>query len=295
MEHAIARPRRSLLFVPGSHARAMEKAKKLAADVIIFDLEDGVAGSVKGEARAAVIEALKSTAYGHRERIVRINRIDTREGLDDLMQIAPHAPDGIMLPKVESAEQIAQAASIAQQLGTPQAFALWANVETPLGIIKAAEIAATPECAALVAGTNDLRAGLGLPHSNDRKPLYYALQQLVCAARAYGKHVFDGTYIHFKNDTGLKAECAEGKWLGFDGKTLVHPEQIQAANAAFSPSAEEVKLARATIAEYESILGDDRSVGILDGQMIEELHVRRSLHILQLADTIAKLERLPQK
>lgn len=285
-------PRRSLLFVPGSHARGLEKSKKLPADVLIFDLEDGVAESVKMEARAAVIEALKSKSYGHRERIVRINRLDSREGLDDLMQIAPHAPDGIMLPKVESAEQVAQAASIAQQLGAPESIAFWANVETPLGVLKAGDVAACNECFALVAGTNDLRAGLGLPHSNDRQPLYYALQAIICAARAYGKLAFDGTYIRFDDKKGLQKECEEGKWLGFDGKTLVHPDQIAIANDVYSPHKDELKAARETVQAYEGFLEKDRSVGLVGGQMVEELHVRRALKTLQMAEKLEKVKRL---
>lgn len=287
-----ARPRRSLLFVPGSHLRAMEKAKKLAADVIVFDLEDGVAPTAKAEARNRIREALATRkAYGHRELLVRINPLSTAEGLEDFSALAGAGMDGLMLPKVESARQVDHAASLLSAHGYGH-IPVWANVETPLGVLSAGEIAAHPACAALVAGTNDLRAGLKLTHSTDRQPLMYALQAILCAARAYGKLAFDGTYITFGDPDGLEAECQEGKHLGFDGKTLVHPEQIAITNDVFSPSEEEIADARAIIHQYEDTLAKRQSVGILDGQMIEALHVTRAQEILTLTRSIEKISGL---
>lgn len=288
----IPRPRRSLLFVPGSHARAVEKAKKLAADVIIFDLEDGVAVSAKDEARQRVREALANRkAYGHRELLVRINPLDSAAGLEDFSALAGAGMDGLMLPKVESGRHIDHAASLLSAHGCGD-YGIWANVETPRGVLHAGEIAAHPACRALVAGTNDLRAGLKLTHSTDRTALSYALQAIICAARAYGKLVFDGTYILFDDPDGLEEECVEGKMLGFDGKTLVHPAQIATANDVFSPTEEALSQARAIIHQYEDTLARRQSVDILDGQMIEALHVTRAQEVLALQRAIEKVSGL---
>ncbi len=278
-------PRRSLLFVPGSHERAVAKCPTLACDVIIFDLEDGVADAVKDDARARVMAACAEAAFPHQEKLVRINSIDSAFGRDDLAAVLEADLDALMVPKVESPDDIEAVAALLAAHGKP--LPIWANVETPRGIVQAAAIAEHPACHALVAGTNDLRAGLGLTHSNDRTPLLYALQALVCAARAYDCLVFDGTYITFGDPEGLRAECEHGKMLGFDGKTLVHPEQIAITNEIFSPSAEEIAQAEAVIAQYQDTLAQQQSVDILDGQMIEALHVRRAQATLAL-DTALK-------
>jgi citrate lyase beta subunit len=286
------RPRRSLLFVPGSHARAMEKAKKLPADALIFDLEDGVSAAAKEEARARIRDALKSRkAYGHRELLVRINPLATPEGLEDFSALASAGADGLMLPKVESAAQIDHAASLLAAHGMAK-LPVWANVETPLGVLRAGEIAAHPACCALVAGTNDLRLGLGLSHGADRSPLLFALQSLLIAARAFGRMVFDGTYLHFGDAEGLRAECQEGRLLGFDGKTLVHPEQIGLANEIFSPTEAELRHARAVISRHEETEAAGRSVGLLGNVMIEALHARRAQQVLALHHAIEKIEAL---
>lgn len=283
------RPRRSLLFVPGSHARAMEKARKLAADVIIFDMEDGVAAAAKAEARTRIREALANRRiYGHREVLVRINPLATTAGLEDFSAMAGAGMDGLMLPKVESARQIDHAASLLSAHGFGE-LPLWANVETPLGVMHAGEIAAHPSCVALVAGTNDLRAAMKLPHNNDRFPLHYCLQAILCAARAYGKLAFDGTFIQFDDADGLEAECLEGRRLGFDGKTLIHPEQIAIANETFSPTEEETAEARAVILQYEDALARGQAVDKLDDRMIEELHVKRAHETLALHRAIEKV------
>lgn len=288
----LSRPRRSLLFVPGSHARAMEKAKKLAADVIIFDLEDGVAPGAKEEARGRIRDALANRrSYGHRELLVRINPLATTVGLEDFSALAGAGMDGLMLPKMEAAREVDHAASLLAAHGLGR-VPLWANIETPLGVLQSAKIAAHPACVALVAGTNDLRAALKISHSNDRFPLLYALQTILCAARAYGKLAFDGTFIQFGDMHGLEAECLEGKRLGFDGKTLVHPEQIAIANEVFSPNEEETANARAVILRYENTLARGQAVDILDDRMIEELHVRRAHETLALHRAIEKVSGL---
>ncbi len=292
MSTPIFRPRRSLLFVPGSHVRAVEKARRLSADVIIFDLEDGVAAEAKDEARERICEALTNRRqYGHRELAVRINALSRPEGLEDFAALAGTPMDALMLPKVESAKLVDHAASLLAAHGKAD-IPIWANVETPLGVIHAAEIAAHTACQALIAGTNDLRAGLKLNHTDDRSALHYALQAIVCAARAYDKLVFDGTYITFDNPDGLEAECREGRTIGFDGKTLVHPQQIAAANDVFSPTEEELAHARAVIHRYEKTLQKRQSVDVLDGVMIEELHVTRAQALLTLQKAIKKIEAL---
>ncbi len=282
------RPRRSLLFMPGSNKRALEKARKLSADVVIFDLEDAVSPEEKGLAREQVLDALKSRAYGHRERIVRINHIASREGLDDLTCLASAGADAILLPKVESAEQIAQAASMAAQLGAPDGFTLWATIETPLGVLNAAEIAAHPATKAIVAGTNDLCAGLRIHKTPNREALQYGLSKIVMAARAADKPVFDGTFIQLKDMDGLRNECEQGRILGFDGKTLIHPEQIETANEVFSPSDEEVARARAVIAAFERTQNQNQAVALVAGSMIEALHVRQALDTIRLHEAIEK-------
>lgn len=291
----LLRPRRSLLFMPGSNKRALEKARKLPADVLIFDLEDAVSPEEKVLAREQVLEALKSRAYGHRERVVRINHIASREGLDDLTVLATAGADAILLPKVESEEQIAQAASMAAQLGAPNDFTIWATIETPKGVLNAASIAAHPATKALVAGTNDLCAGLRIHKTAGREALQYALSAIVMAARAYDKPVFDGTYIQLKDMQGLHAECIQGRLLGFDGKTLIHPEQVEITNEVFSPTHEEVSCARAVIAAYERTQAQHQAVTLVAGAMIEALHVRQALDTLKLHESIEKHRILSHK
>lgn len=282
------RPRRSLLFMPGSNKRALEKARKLPADVLIFDLEDAVSPEQKVLAREQVVEALKSRAYGHRERVVRINHIASREGLDDLTMVASAGADAVLLPKVESADQIAQAASMAAQLGASEGFTLWATIETPRGVINAAEIAAHPATKAVVAGTNDLCAGLRVHKTLGREALQYGLSAIIMAARAADKPVFDGTFIQLGDLDGLRGECEQGRMLGFDGKTLIHPEQVDITNDIFSPSDEEVARARAVIAAYERTQAQHQAVALVAGSMIEALHVRQALDTIRLHDAIEK-------
>ncbi len=283
------RPRRSLLFVPANNARAMQKARSLPADVIIFDLEDAVHTQQKQEARESALKALKSKAYGHRERVVRINDINSRDGLDDLIAIAQGGADALLLPKVTNPEQVAQAASMSRQLGASENLAIWANVETPLGVINAAAIAAVPECAALVMGTNDLRACLGISHDTDRTPLLYSLSAVLCAARAYGKLAFDGTFINLGNLSDLESECIEGKKLGFDGKTLIHPEQIDITNQIFTPTKEQLSRAHAMVCAYETAQMQQSVIAVSGGQMVETLHIRQALRTIKLAEAIEKL------
>jgi len=292
---SVCRPRRSLLFMPGSNKRALDKAKKLPADVLIFDLEDAVSPEEKGLAREQVIEALKSRAYGHRERVVRINHIASREGLDDLTVLVNAGADAVLLPKVESEEQIAQAASMASQLGAPEDFTIWATIETPKGVLNAAAIAAHPATKALVAGTNDLCAGLRIHKTPQREALQYALSAIVLAARAFEKPVFDGTFIQLKDAHGLQAECEQGRLLGFDGKTLIHPEQIEITNEVFSPTEDEVTRARAVIAAYERTQAQNQAVALVAGAMIEALHVRQALDVLRLHEAIEKHRILSSK
>lgn len=266
----------------------MEKARKLAADVIIFDLEDGVAANAKQEARARIREALAHRRmYGHRELVVRINPLSTAWGLEDFSALAGAGMDALMLPKVESVREVDHAASLLSAHGCA-GIPVWVNLETPRGVLHAGDIASHPACTALVAGTNDLRAALKLPSNNDRFPLLYALQTILCAARAYSKLAFDGTFIQFDDADALEAECLEGRRLGFDGKTLIHPEQIAIANDVFAPTEEETSTARAVILRYEDTLSKGQAVDRLDDRMIEELHVRRAHETLAMQRAIEK-------
>jgi len=236
---AHARPYRSVLYIPGSKPRALEKAAGLPADAIIFDLEDAVAPEAKEEARGILAETLKATDYGARARIVRVNGADTVWGKADLEAICPLAPDAVLLPKVETAEEIAavKARLDAAGAGSTQ---VWAMMETPLGVFNALAIAKAPGMGGFVMGTNDLAKELGCRSRDDRLPMMFALQQCLMAARAAGIVAIDGVYNAFKDEDGLKAECEQGRDLGFDGKTLIHPAQLEIANTAFAPSEAEI-------------------------------------------------------
>ena len=287
-----ARPYRSVLYIPGSKPRALDKARGLAADAIIFDLEDAVAPDEKTNARATLSAALREGGYTPRARIVRINGAETDWHADDLAAALDMAGDidAILVPKVEQAGQIA---ALAERLdATPGAahVALWAMMETPRGILAAAEIAGAPRMGGFVMGTNDLAKDLGTRFRADRLPLQWALQSCVLAARAAGIVCIDGVYNAFKDEEGLAAECAQGRDLGMDGKTVIHPAQIAIANAAFAPTEEEIDLARRQIAAWEEAVANGQGVAVLDGRIVENLHVATARATLARAEAIATLE-----
>jgi len=276
------RPRRSVLFMPGSNARALEKARTLPADALILDLEDAVAPEAKAEARGGVLAAVRAGGYGRREVIVRVNGPGTPWGADDLTAVARAGVDAVLLPKVESAETVAAAAAAAGP--TP---AIWCMLETPRGILNAPSIAAAPGVAALVMGTSDLGKDLHARPTRDRLPLLTSLELCVLAARAAGITALDGVHLDLDDEDAFAAACRQAADLGFDGKTLIHPRQIATANQVFAPAESDVDWARRVIAAHADAVARGRGVVVLDGRLIEHLHVDDARRVLALADAIA--------
>ena len=286
-----ARPRRSVLFVPGSNARALEKARGLAADVLVFDLEDAVAPAAKPAARAAIAAALGQGGYGRRELALRVNGLATQWGRDDLVAAAKLPLDAVMLPKVESAEAVRRAERMLDDAGAPPRLALWCMLETPLGILHAEAIAAaSPRIAALVMGTADLAKDLRAGETRDRLPLLTALGIGLLAARAYGLAALDGIHADLGDDAGFEAACRQGRALGFDGKSLIHPKTIATANHIFAPAAQDLLWARRVIAAHAEAVAAGSGVTLLDGKLIERLHVEEARRTVALSDAIAALE-----
>lgn len=279
-----ARPYRSVLYIPGSKDRALEKARGLPVDAIIFDLEDAVAPDEKENARATLAAALEQGGYGSRMRIVRINGLDTQWGEADAKAAAGMDCDAVLLPKVESTAQLDALAAL---IGDKP---IWAMMETPRGMLNAAEIAAHPQLTGFVMGTNDLAKELQTRFRADRLPMMAGLGLCLLAAKAEGIVIVDGVYNAFKDADGLKVECDQGRDMGFDGKTLIHPAQVDVANAAFAPSEAEIDLAKRQIAAYEETEASGQGVAVVDGKIVENLHVVTAREILAKADAIAALE-----
>ncbi len=279
-----ARPYRSVLYIPGSKDRALEKARGLPVDAIIFDLEDAVAPDEKENARATLADALTQGGYGSRMRIVRINGLDTQWGEADAKAAASMDCDAVLLPKVESAAQVDALAGL---IGDKP---IWAMMETPRGMLNAAEIAAHPQLTGFVMGTNDLAKELQTRFRPDRLPMMAGLGLCLLAAKAEGIVIVDGVYNAFKDADGLKVECDQGRDMGFDGKTLIHPAQVDVANAAFAPSEAEIDLAKRQIAAFEECEASGQGVAVVDGKIVENLHVVTAREILAKADAIAALE-----
>ena len=279
------RPRRSALYLPGSNARALEKAKTLACDVLLLDCEDAVAPDKKDLARDQIAGALRAGGYGRRELVVRTNSLDTPWGVADLRAAAAAGADAVLLPKVEDVSMVQRAFAALE--GAPTA--IWVMVETPLGVLRAESLAASPLVGCLVAGTNDLAADLRCDGAwAERAALLPSLAQMVLAARAHGKVALDGVHIDLADDDGLAASCDQGRRLGFDGKSLIHPKTIAAANAAFTPSADEVARARAVIAAFDAAAAAGSALAVLDGKLVEELHVRASRRLIAVAEACAE-------
>ena len=273
-----------MLFMPGSNARALEKARTLPADVLVLDLEDAVAPEMKLEARAQVAAAVKGGGYGYREIIVRVNALSTPWGRDDLAAAAAAGADAVLLPKVEAAETVNAAIAA---LGP--AAAVWCMLETPRGILNASAIAAaSPRVNALVVGTSDLTNDLHARVTRERLPLLTSLQLCVLAARAAGITALDGVHLDLDDDAGFAAACRQAADFGFDGKTLIHPRQVAVANEVFAPAASDVDWARRVIAAHTDALARGRGVVVLDGRLIENLHVDDARRVLVLADVIAE-------
>lgn len=286
----LARPYRSVLYIPGSNQRALEKAKTLPVDAIIFDLEDAVAADAKEAARETLAAALTEGGYGQRFQIVRLNGMDTEWGAKDLEVIAAVGPQAVLLPKVGSAAEIEAVAAKLDAIPACAETRIWAMMETPKGILNAAEIAAAPRMGGFVMGTNDLAKELMTRFRPDREPLLTSLQMCLLAARAAGIAAVDGVYNAFKDEDGLKVECDQGRDMGFDGKTLIHPAQVAVANAAFAPSSDDIDLSRRQIDAFEQAELEGKGVAVVDGKIVENLHIVTARQMLAKAEAIAALE-----
>ncbi|MCL2543412.1 MAG: CoA ester lyase [Nocardioidaceae bacterium] len=281
------RPRRSVLYMPSSNERALEKAKSLPVDALILDLEDAVAPDAKAQGRANAAAAVKSGEYGAKELTIRINGADTEWHLDDIKAAAEAGPDAIVVPKVNSVDAVLSLVESFAEVGVPESTKLWAMIESPYAILHAEEIAAASErLEVLVMGTNDLVKELFVDHVPGRTNLVTSLQLAVLAARATGKVVLDGVYNNVKDTDGYLAEVEQGRAFGFDGKTIIHPGQIEGANAGFAPSHEAVESAKGLIQAWE----DGKGAGVVthNGKMVENLHVESAERTLAIADAIAK-------
>ncbi|MCB9948631.1 MAG: CoA ester lyase [Rhodospirillaceae bacterium] len=286
-----ARPRRSMLYMPGSNARALEKGKTIPADALILDLEDATAPDAKELARTQVVDTVRGGGFGHREILIRVNGLETPWGQADLVAVATAGADGILLPKVESADMVRKAEAILVGAGAPDGLALWCMMETPLGVLNAKEIASsTPRLAGFVMGTSDLAKDTHAAHTAMRLPLLTSLSWCLLAARAYGLAVLDGVYLDLADDEGFAASCTQGVELGFDGKTLIHPKTVAAANTAFAPSAAEIEFSRRIIGAHAEAAAEGKGVVVVDGKLIENLHVENARRLVALADAIAAAE-----
>jgi len=286
------RPRRSVLYMPGSNARALEKARELPADGLILDLEDAVAPEAKAAARDAVVKAVR-TGFGDREVLVRMNGLDTRWWVEDLDAVAAARPDAVLVPKISDPGQLQDLAARIVDIGTDPRVRVWAMMETPLamlnvGAIAAAALDSETRLAGFVMGTNDLAKDTRARIVPGRAPMLPWLMSCVAAARAYGLDILDGVYNDLGDAEGFVAECQQASDLGFDGKTLIHPRQIEPCNAAFSPSTEEVVTARKMIAAFELPENKDKGVIQIDGRMVERLHAEMARRTVAIADAIEK-------
>ena len=282
------RPRRSCLYMPGANTRALEKARSLPADMLVLDLEDSVAPEGKAEARATVCAAVKEGGYGHREVLIRCNDFASEWGREDLAAAIEAAPDGIVLPKVSTAEQVREVNRLLQEAGAD--IALWAMIETPLAILNIQAIAATAgdtHLRGFVVGTNDLAKELGAQNDAQRSAFQVHLALTLTAARAYGLVAIDGVYNDFKNEEGLEQECLQGRLLGFDGKSLIHPAQLATANRIFAPESEAVQQAQAIVDAFA--LPENQAKGVIQvgGKMVEILHLEQARRTLAIAESIA--------
>jgi citrate lyase subunit beta/citryl-CoA lyase len=285
------RPRRSVLYMPGANTRALEKARTLPADALIFDLEDAVAPEAKEAARTNVVLAAESRAYGKREIVIRCNGLGTPWGEADIAAIAQSGADAILVPKVESAAQVTHVVSLLDTAGAPTTMAVWAMMETPKGMLRAEEIAgAHPRLGLFVMGTNDLVKDMRARHTPMRLPMITALGIGMLAARAHGLAILDGVYNDIQDTEGFRAVCQQGLEMGFDGKTLIHPSQVDPCNEIFAPSAAELAMADKIVAAFKAAQAEGKGVVTVDGRMIENLHVEQAERALALASAIKELQ-----
>ncbi|KAF0104682.1 MAG: citrate lyase subunit beta / citryl-CoA lyase [Rhodospirillaceae bacterium] len=288
------RPRRSVLYMPGANTRALEKARSLPADALIFDLEDAVAPDAKEAARANVVAAAQSKAYGKREIAIRCNGLGTPWGAADITAIAKSGADAVLVPKVESAAEVASVVGLLDAAGAPPSMAVWAMMETPKGILRAEEVAGShPRLTLFVMGTNDLVKDMRARHTPMRLPMITALGLGMLAARAHGLTILDGVYNDIQDAEGFRAVCQQGLEMGFDGKTLIHPSQVEPCNEVFAPSAAELEMAGKIVSAFKAAQAEGKGVVTVDGRMIENLHVEQAERALALATAIKELQAAP--
>ena len=288
------RPRRSVLYMPGANTRALEKARTLPADALIFDLEDAVAPDAKEAARANVIAAAQSKGYGKREIAIRCNGLATPWGAADITAIAKSGADAVVVPKVESAAEVASVIGLLDAAGAPESMAVWAMMETPKGILRAEEVAAShPRLTLFIMGTNDLVKDMRARHTPMRLPMITALGLGMLAARAHGLTILDGVYNDIQDAEGFRAVCQQGLEMGFDGKTLIHPTQVEPCNEVFAPSAAELEMAAKIVTAFKAAQAEGKGVVTVDGRMIENLHVDQAERALALATAIKELQAAP--
>jgi len=286
-----ARPRRSILYMPGSNARALEKAKTLAADGLILDLEDAVAPDAKETARQQVCDAVQAGGYGMRELVIRVNGLSTPWGYDDIAAASKTNADAILLPKVESADAIRHMESIMFASGAPAEMKIWAMMETPRSVLEAEGIAeASHRMECLVMGTSDLAKELDCSHTRERLPMITSLGLCMLAARAAGLDIVDGVYLDLSDDEGFEFACRQGAELGFDGKTLIHPKTIGACNKVFTPAPDDVAWSRKIIDAHAEAAAEGKGVVVADGRLIENLHVESAKRLVAMAEAIDKME-----
>lgn len=288
-----ARPRRSVLYMPGSNARALEKARSIPADALILDLEDAVAPDAKAEARAQVCDAVKQGGYGKREIIIRVNALSTEWGAADIEAAVAAGPDAILVPKISSAEDVREASALLDKAGAGEGLQLWAMMETPLAMLQAQAIAATASETRMtvwVMGTNDIAKELRCAHTPDRLPMVTSLGLCMLAARAYGITILDGVYNDIKDESGFATICEQGRDLGLDGKTLIHPSQVGPCNQIFSPDDDEVAFSRQVIEAFKLPENAGKGVIKVDGKMVELLHAEIAERVVSIADAITELE-----
>jgi len=282
-----ARPRRSVLYMPGSNARALEKGRTLPADALILDLEDSVAPDAKDVGRAQIADALNAGGFGQKEITVRINPLDTNWGIDDVAAMSKVPCDAMVLPKVDSAQMVLDLSEKMDAAGAPAEMGIWCMIETPQGVLDAHDIAAAhPRVGCLVMGLNDLAKDLRCRHTVDRLPFIFSLSKCVLAARAAGASVLDGAYMDLNDDAGFRASCEQGRDLGMDGKTLIHPKTIEMANDVFAPSADDIAWAERIIAAHAEAIEAGKGVVVVDGKLIENLHVAEAERLIGLSNAI---------
>lgn len=281
------RPRRSVLYMPGANARALEKARTLSADGLILDMEDAVSPDAKATAREQIVAAVTQGGYGPREIIIRVNGLETAWGHDDVAAVANIGASAILFPKVESPEQIHAAVEALDKAGAPADLPIMIMAETPRGILNINAITgASPRLAAIVMGTSDLAKELRVRHTPDRIGFITSLSLCVLAARAHNVDILDGVYLDLKNEAGFRAACEQGRDMGFDGKTLIHPNQLAVANEVYAPAEKEIENAREMISAWEQARAEGKGVAVVNGKLVENLHVEEARRALAVAEAI---------